>query len=44
VIAALGGLAQHWAQDSKAKSAIGLALKSGDPDLRAAVTISEKKR
>jgi hypothetical protein len=44
VLAALGGLAQHWAQDSKAKGVISLAGRSGDPDIRAAVATPEKKR
>jgi hypothetical protein len=44
VLAALGGLAQHWSQDSKAKGVISLAARSSDPDVRAAVVAPEKKR
>ena len=44
VLAALGGLAQYWAQDSKAKGVIALAARSGDADVRAAIATSEKKR
>jgi hypothetical protein len=44
VLAALGGLAQHWSQDSKAKGVISLASRSGDSDVRAAVVAPEKKR
>jgi hypothetical protein len=44
VLAALAGLSQHWAQDGKVKGVIALAMRSGDPDLRAAVTLPEKKR
>ena len=44
VLAALGGLAQHWAQDSKAKGVISLATRSSDADIRAAVAVSEKKK
>jgi hypothetical protein len=43
VLAALGGLAQHWGSDSKAKSVIALAAKDGDPEIRAAVAV-EKRR
>ena len=44
VLAALGGLAQHWSHDSKAKSVISLAARSGDAEVRAAVAPPEKKR
>ena len=44
VLAALGGLAQHWSNDSKAKGVISLAARSGDPEVRAAVASPEKKR
>ena len=44
VIAALNGLAQHWGQDSKVKGVVALASKSGDPELRAAVELAEKRR
>ena len=44
VLAALGGLAQYWAQDSKAKGVIALAARSSDPDVRAAIATPEKKR
>ena len=43
VLAALGGLAQHWAGDPKAKTVIALAARDGDPEIRAAVTV-EKRR
>ena len=44
VLAALGGLAQHWAQDSKAKGVIALAARSSDIEMRTAVATTEKKR
>jgi hypothetical protein len=44
VLAALGGLAQHWATDSKAKAVVALAARSTDADVRAAVASPEKKR
>jgi hypothetical protein len=44
VLAALGGLAQHWAQDSKAKGVLSLASRSADAEVRAAVASPEKKR
>ena len=44
VLAALGGLAQHWSQDSKAKGVIALAGRSTDPEVRAAVATTQRKR
>ena len=44
VLAALAGLAQHWAQDSKAKGVISLATRSTDSEIRAVVVPTEKKR
>ena len=44
VLAALTGLSHHWAQDGKVKGVIALAMRSGDPEVRAAVTVSEKRR
>jgi hypothetical protein len=42
MLAALGGLAQHWSQDGKVKSVVALAARSGDAEIRAVV--AEKKR
>jgi hypothetical protein len=44
VLAALGGLAQHWGQDSKAKGVISLAARSTDAEVRAVVLVPEKKK
>ena len=44
VLAALGGLAQHWADDSRAKAIIDLAERHADGEMRAAVAIAGRKR
>ena len=38
VLAALGGLAQHWSADAHVAKILGRAARSGDADVRAAVT------
>ena len=44
VLAALSGLAQHWGDDPRAKSAIALAERHTDGELRAIVAVGGKKR
>jgi hypothetical protein len=44
VLAALGGLAQHWADDARARSVINLAERHTDTELRAVVATTGKKR
>ncbi len=44
VLAALGGLAQHWSEDSRAKSVIALAERHTDTEMRAIVAAGGKKR
>ena len=44
VLAALSGLAQHWGEDGRAKSAIALAERHTDTEVRATVAAGGKKR
>ena len=44
VLAALGGLAQYWSDDPRAKSVIGLAERHTDTEMRAVVAAGGKKR
>ena len=44
VLAALGGLAQHWGDDPRAKSAIALAERHTDTEMRAIVSVGGRKR
>jgi hypothetical protein len=44
VLAALGGLAQHWGDDSRAKTVIALAARHTDTEIRAVVASGGKKR
>ena len=44
VVAALSGLAQHWADDPRARSAIALAERHTDTEIRAIVAVGGKKR
>lgn len=42
VLAALGGLAQHWADDARAKAILSLAERHSDGDIRSAVVRTGK--
>jgi hypothetical protein len=44
VLAALGGLAQHWATDAKVKGVLAIAARDGDAEIRAAVAGVERRR
>lgn len=44
VLAALGGLAQHWSEDPRAKGVIALAERHADTEMRAVVAAGGKKR
>ena len=44
VLAALGGLAQHWSDDPRAKAVIGLAERHTDTEMRAVVVAGGRKR
>jgi len=44
VLAALGGLAQHWGEDTRAKGVIALAERHTDTEMRAVVAVGGTKR